>query len=275
MTRWRQTWYALIMVLANENATSAHGASLRSGVVLLHGFLGGGSDWDDVQPTLGGRPIWAPDLPGHGPTPVTAAPLSLDGWADLVAEGIRSRFDVPPALVGYSLGGRVALRVAERHPGAFSRLVLVSTNPGIEDAEGRRARAGLDDRRAEELVADTEGFLRRWYAARPFGLRGAVLDRMVARRMQNDPTALARVVASLSPGRQPASWHVFDGTRADVIVGAEDTRYHAIANQIMVRQGGGTYWVVAEAGHGLPAEAGRSLGLVLRRVLRAGDGAAA
>lgn len=257
------------MDAATENATGARGHSLQSGVVLLHGFLGSGADWDDARAELGDRQSWAPDLPGHGGTPLSAAPLSLDGWADMVAEGLRVRFDAPPVLVGYSMGGRVALRVAERHPDAIAHLVLVSTDPGIVDHDERRARAGLDDRRAEELLADTEGFLRRWYAARPFGLRGAVLEKMVSRRMANDPAALAQVVSALSPGRQPASWGVIDRTPVDVVVGSEDVQYRELADRIVARQGGGAYWVVAEAGHGLPAETGRALGAVLRRVLRA------
>src|SRR4051794_14354621 len=56
--------------------------------------------------------------------------------------------DDRPALVGYSLGGRVALRAATRHPERYSALVTVGAGAGIDDPGALTARADADERMA-------------------------------------------------------------------------------------------------------------------------------
>lgn len=94
-------------------------------VLLLHGFGGAASNWTLVAPNLvRGRCVLVPDLPGHGGSaPLPAPPETLDPFADRVAallEGERS----PAIVVGHSLGGVVALRLAIRHPHLVRGLLL-------------------------------------------------------------------------------------------------------------------------------------------------------
>jgi pimeloyl-ACP methyl ester carboxylesterase len=90
-------------------------------LALLHGF--GGSAWNftELAPRLPGRRLLLPDLPGHGGSAPLPAP-SISGFADCVA----GLLDGPTTVVGHSLGGVVALRLAERHPDVVSGLVLAA-----------------------------------------------------------------------------------------------------------------------------------------------------
>src|SRR5947199_10473158 len=93
-------------------------------LLLVHGYGGAAWNFTELAPRLEGRRLLIPDLPGHGgSSPLPAAP-TLAGFADMLAalceaEGER-RLDV----LGHSLGGVVALRLAERRPDLVRRLIL-------------------------------------------------------------------------------------------------------------------------------------------------------
>jgi pimeloyl-ACP methyl ester carboxylesterase len=90
-------------------------------LLLLHGFGGAAWNFTELVPLLDGRRLVVPDLPGHGASdPLPAA--SITGFADAVAELL----DEPTGVVGHSMGGLVALRLAERRPELVRGLVLAA-----------------------------------------------------------------------------------------------------------------------------------------------------
>ena len=138
-------------------------------LVLLHGFLGAPAAWDlvvrFVEPAF---PVHAIALPGHGPRPWVpgmgeipegerslrgrAASSSWDEAIDAFAERLPARAHV----VGYSMGARIALGLAARHPARVASLVLVGVDPGLLDDTERRARRAWE----EDLARDLEhGYL--------------------------------------------------------------------------------------------------------------------
>lgn len=94
-------------------------------VLLLHGFGGAASNWTLVAPRLvTGRRVLVPDLPGHGGSAALAAPPeTLDPFADRTA-ALLETCGAPAIVVGHSMGGVVALRLAVRHPRLVRGLLL-------------------------------------------------------------------------------------------------------------------------------------------------------
>jgi pimeloyl-ACP methyl ester carboxylesterase len=100
-------------------------------LVLVHGFAGAASNFAVLAPLLARRHLLlVPDLPGHGGSePLPAAP-SLAGFADRVAAVLEHEQTGPAAVVGHSMGGIVALRLAARRP-ELVRAVVLAAAAGI------------------------------------------------------------------------------------------------------------------------------------------------
>jgi pimeloyl-ACP methyl ester carboxylesterase len=90
-------------------------------LLLLHGFGGAAWNFTELAELLPGRRLLVPDLPGHGRSDPLPAP-SIAGFADAVA----GLLDEAVGVLGHSMGGVVALRLAERRPDLVRSLVLAA-----------------------------------------------------------------------------------------------------------------------------------------------------
>jgi pimeloyl-ACP methyl ester carboxylesterase len=190
--------------------------------VLLHGFAGDPASWDDVA--IDGDRI---ALPGH----LGGGPLAEDWTANL--EAIARRIGRCDAVIGYSLGARVALGLVAG--GHAPRGVLISVNPGIADPE-RPARRASDAAWAQ-LARDRgiDAFLAAWEAQPLFATQQrAPADRLTARRARRlalDPAQLARSLETMGLAEMPDYRDRVDD-RVALIAGADDARYVAIARAL-------------------------------------------
>jgi 2-succinyl-6-hydroxy-2,4-cyclohexadiene-1-carboxylate synthase len=224
-------------------------------VVLLHGFSGTGRAWDGVAQELQGegyRPL-APDLPGHGSASGFEPPITFAGCARHVLAGAPERF----TLCGYSLGGRVALHVALAQPERVSRLVLVSSTPGIEDADKRAERRRTDGRLAGELEdAPFEQFIERWRTQPLFAGDPPEVDRLAREdQRRNDPRPLAAVLRGIGTGEMEPLWERLGELPmpVTVVVGDRDFKFRALGERIASLVTDGELIVIA-GGHNLPLE---------------------
>lgn len=118
------------MADANATGTGLHFDTYGNGdpIVLLHGGLGGSALMDPIIPGLSAaRRVIAVDLRGHGHSPDVDGPFGWEAMAADVAALIAQLGLAHADVLGYSLGGRVALRLALTHPERVRRLVLVSS----------------------------------------------------------------------------------------------------------------------------------------------------
>ncbi|HMP74849.1 MAG TPA: alpha/beta fold hydrolase [Kiritimatiellia bacterium] len=175
-------------------------------VLCLHGFLGDSADWEPLSNALGpAYRVAAPALPGHGAPPVASF---TDAVASVV-DAIRASPE-PPQLVGYSMGGRIALAAALQPGVRLASLVILSASPGMECAMERAERARGDDRTADLLERrGLPRFVRDWYAQPLFASlarRPALLHALQSRRAQGRAADRASALRALSVGRQPSLW---------------------------------------------------------------------
>lgn len=123
-------------------------------LVLLHGGYGAVEMFAPILPAfVARRRVVAVDLQGHGRTADVDRPLRFESMADDIAALLR-HLGLPEAdVLGYSLGGGVALRTAIQHPGLVRRLVLVSTPCARRGwyPEVLAAMAMQDERFAEQM----------------------------------------------------------------------------------------------------------------------------
>ena len=194
-------------------------AATSPSAILLHGFMGAAEDWNAVAAGLAGtgRRIVAVDLPAHGGTAFVGDPaegFTIEAVADAVARLVarettneEEKKAPAPAVIGYSLGARVALRAAAAHPDVFRGVASIGGSGGIRDEGARDARANRDDALAAALRdGGVFAFARSWYrqglfrtlVAHPRWRDGV----MARRRSGGDAEALAAMLSAASPGRQ-------------------------------------------------------------------------
>ena len=164
-------------------------------LVLLHGWgLSGRVFAPLVERLTPGARCHCIDLPGHGDSAAIDG-AGLDAWAEAVAASI----DTPAVWLGWSLGGLVALRVAERIPERVAGLALTATTPCLQQRDDWRfglspdtiaaTRAGLD----QDYVATVSQFLR-------INLRGSSAGRAMLERVIEDLSAAPPTPRGLSHG---------------------------------------------------------------------------
>jgi 2-succinyl-6-hydroxy-2,4-cyclohexadiene-1-carboxylate synthase len=199
-------------------------------VVALHGFTNTGRSWDAVARALGGE-LLAPDLRGHGAA-AGARPVTVDVCVRDVLAAAPERF----VLAGYSMGGRVALRVALRRPERVEALVLVGTTPGIADAVERGARAEEDEALARQIEKSSiEAFAERWARQPPFkGQAPEVARAARADRLRNEPAGLAAALRGLGQGACEPLWARLGELRMPVtlVAGERDGKYRRVAERM-------------------------------------------
>jgi 2-succinyl-6-hydroxy-2,4-cyclohexadiene-1-carboxylate synthase len=166
---------------------------------------------------------------------------------------IASRVDDGDAIVGYSMGGRLALRAALRRPPKFGALVLVGASPGIEDAQERRERKRADEELADWIAQHSiEDFAERWEAQPIFATQPPELvDAQRAGRLSYDPRKLAQLLRSGGQGTFEPVWNELEKIDCPVlaVAGELDTKYADTAYRIAERVKHGRARLVPGAGH--------------------------
>ena len=239
-------------------------------LVCLHGFLGTGADWADLAARLPNRRVLAPDLPGHGAAveqPDRA--YIFEGAVEAILATLDAAGVEQFALLGYSMGGRLALALALAAPTRVSALLLESASPGLRTEAERHERRRLDAERAEALRADLPRFLHDWYRLPLFAtLSPAQRSRLEAERARGDAAALAHALEGLGAGAQPDLWpelpHLAMPTTA--IAGVLDAKFVAIARTMQASHPPMRVEVVPGAGHNVHVEAPEAFADIVQAV---------
>lgn len=233
-------------------------------LVLLHGFTGSTETWASVAAPLSAtHATIAVDLPGHGRStaPDEPARYGLEHFADDLARALDALAIDRVALLGYSMGGRAALRFALRHPDRLAALVLESTSPGITDPMRRADRLASDlaladsiEREGIHAFVDHWERLPLWESQRAMPPAARALLR--TQREANLPAGLANSLRGAGAAVEQAVLGQLAAIHAPVllIAGALDTTYVAIGRQMEQALPTARLTIVPEAGHAVHLE---------------------
>jgi 2-succinyl-6-hydroxy-2,4-cyclohexadiene-1-carboxylate synthase len=229
---------------------------------LLHGFTQSGRSWREVISTMPQGWRWVvPDLRGHGETQTsTGAAFSMEAcaadlemlWDELGIERTH--------LVGYSMGGRLALHVAARRQRRLMSILTIGAHAGLDEG-AREGRRRDDEALAQRIEREgIEAFVDYWSALPMFaGLdqRGpAFAAELRAERLRNSVSGLAASLRGMGAGVMDPVWR--DLARVSVagtfVAGRLDDRYVAFARRLGSAVRNGRVEVVPRAGHAVHLE---------------------
>lgn len=222
-------------------------------MTLVHGFAQTGRCLGPLAEALADQgAVTAVDAPGHGAS-LRHAAADLWAGADLLLEGPH-----PRVVVGYSMGGRLALHAALARPERVAALVLIGATAGVEDPQERHRRRARDEELALRLErTGLDAFLGEWLAMPMFsGL--PEWARFDEERRANSVEGLAASLRNAGTGSMTPLWDRLGAITCStlLVTGEADHAYTAIAARLAERLGGPTRRVVvAGAGHAAHLEA--------------------
>ncbi len=239
--------------------TARYGLPEAPPLLLLHGFTGSGDSWAELMPAFSQQfSVITVDILGHGRS---AAPSDSNRYtmphvaADLIA--LLDTWQIErTALLGYSMGGRLALYLACHYPERFSQLILESSSPGLATEAERAARRQQDEALADWIEANgIEPFVARWEAlplwASQQQLSAETQQRLRQQRLQNSVVGLANSLRGMGTGAQPSLWPKLpEVTLPSLLIAGElDHKFVAIQEQMVGLLGNGRFHPIPNAGH--------------------------
>ena len=210
-------------------------------LLLLHGFTGSAATWASFPEAWEHFSCIAIDFLGHGNSDSPAEPerYATARWVDDMAALMDALGIAAAAVLGYSMGGRAALRFALAHPERVTALVLESASPGIEDEAERSVRVASDEALADDIERDGIGpFVDRWQSIPLFASQTALPEATRARlreqRLHNIPRGLANSLRGMGAGRDTPVFDRLVELRmpALLIAGGLDAKYRALAQRM-------------------------------------------
>ncbi|KRK35402.1 2-succinyl-6-hydroxy-2,4-cyclohexadiene-1-carboxylate synthase [Loigolactobacillus bifermentans] len=228
--------------------------------VFFHGFMGSQREFAHLAMTLPGQTTCV-TLVGHGDHPATD-PAAYNMWTqtETWARWLREQ-PAPVTLVGYSMGGRLALGLALRYPEFVQHLVLESSSPGLASVAAQAQRQAHDQALAQQLLANgLPAFAQAWARLPLFASQQRLpltqQHRIQQQRQQHKPVGLVNSLRYFGTGQQPNLWPALPylTVPTTLIVGALDPKFQQISQQMAALLPQAKRFVVPAAGHNVHLE---------------------
>ena len=223
-----------------------------------------------------GRRVIRPDFLGHGESDAPRDP-SLYAMGHTVArmQDVLDQLEIETCdVIGYSMGGRVALSLAVAFPSRIRSLTLIGATPGLLSEEERAERRTADEQLAQRLIDEgLESFVDHWMALPLFAsqarLGSAFLARARQQRLQGQVEGWAGSLRGLGTGAMPPLHEALKGLQQEVllVVGEEDQKFIVIADQMQQRLPHAERVLVPKAGHAAHLEQPEDCAVILDEFL--------
>ncbi|WHY66075.1 2-succinyl-6-hydroxy-2,4-cyclohexadiene-1-carboxylate synthase [Neobacillus sp. SuZ13] len=242
-------------------------------LVLLHGFTGDSTTWAPFHESWGkSTKLIIPDIIGHGKTesPEALNRYQMDAAASdlntiLVQMGIEQ-----VDLLGYSMGGRLALTFALLYPGRVRKLILESSSPGLA-MESEKQHRRMKDAELANFIQEQGiiAFVDYWEEIPLFStmkrLPWETQKKIRKQRLKNSPIGLTNSLLGMGTGSQYSWWGRLSELTCEVLLltGAEDHKFCAIARQMMKEMKNSSWVVIDGCGHAIHVEEPEKFGTIV------------
>ncbi|MDR1751713.1 MAG: 2-succinyl-6-hydroxy-2,4-cyclohexadiene-1-carboxylate synthase [Enterobacter cloacae] len=239
-------------------------------LVFLHGFSGDCREWQTVGEALSDYPRLYLDLPGHGRS-ASMAVTGFEEMSDVLTRTLISYNILNYWLVGYSLGGRIAMFHACQDPAGLCGIIVEGGHPGLKGVAAREARAASDHLWVQRFrTQPLSNVFADWYQQPVFAsLTDSQRRALIALRCRNAGTNLAMMLEATSLAVQPDLRAALSARNFpfDYLYGERDEKFAALAAELnAVRH------VIPNAGHNAhrenPGAVSASLAQILRRRIK-------
>jgi len=242
-------------------------------LLLLHGFTADSSTWDEFKLAWKGHSkVIAIDIIGHGKTdsPFELSRYDIEAVADDLY-ALLEKLDIDDTdLLGYSMGGRLALTFAVKYPKKVRKLILESSSPGLETEEERKARRINDERLAERI--QTEGlhkFVDYWENIPLFqsqlSLPEHIRSSIRKQRLSNSETGLMNSLKGMGTGAQASWWKSLEHLNIPTLLltGSLDGKFCYIASEMTKRLKNSDWISIDDCGHAIHVEKSEIFGTIV------------
>lgn len=227
-------------------------------IVMLHGFTGSTKTWEQIASMLPQYRIIAIDCIGHGQTksPKDVTLYKMNHQLAVLEEVFKALQLTSFTLIGYSMGGRIALSYAVKYPGRVQALILESASPGLRTEQERNVRKEADDALANKIEANgVTSFVDAWENIPLFAsqkrLPQHVQQAIREERLQQNEQGLANSLRGMGTGMMPPIWDKLHTLSVPVtlITGAFDTKFVDIAREMTTFIQNVRHLTVNDVGH--------------------------
>ncbi len=245
---------------------SSEGDTSHPTILFLHGFMGNRFEFKQAIAILSKQfHCVAIDLLGHGQTIAIDQSIDHDDYYTIQSSAnfVIKYLDLLRVdccfLVGYSMGGRLALYLTIHFPQYFHKVVLESASAGLSSVAARSDRLDKDRQLAAKLeTGDFRLFLEDWYQQPIFAnLRSHPnFAQMLEQRLNNSPAQLAKALRNLSTGMQPSLWKNLSKNQIPLllIAGELDPKFVQINQQMEQLGKHSQLEVIPSCGHNIHFE---------------------
>lgn len=233
-------------------------------LILLHGFTGSTATWQKIVEQLPSSiRVIAVDLLGHGQTacPLDAYRYTMEEQLYDLEEIVKKLQLHSFVLLGYSMGGRVALSYAVKFPHRVQTLLLESASPGLATAQECETRRQADDALANRIEqCGIEWFVNKWeeiplftsQKKLPIVMKQAIRQE----RLAQNAIGLANSLRGIGTGVQPSLWNELEYVTMPVVLitGELDEKFCCIAEQMCRSLPNVQHITVQQVGHAIHVE---------------------
>ncbi len=268
----------ILTIRGNDTYIARYGNEQLPAIVMLHGFTGSTTTWQQtIEELTADYHVVAIDLVGHGKTamPNTIERYSMEQHIADLREVLQQLEIFNPIVLGYSMGGRLALGYTVMYPKEVASLVLESSSPGLRTAEEQVVRRTSDAKLADRIEREgIEKFVDFWQQIPLFHsqkkLSATQQQTIRDERLNQQPAGLANSLRGMGTGSQPSYWQELSKLTLPVLLltGSEDVKFEKIAQEMAESLPNAQHETIKDAGHAIHVEKPQQFATMIKSYLK-------